>query len=69
MATPPTDKQIEFVEAITEALGIDFPQSSKEFTRRTYFEFIKDHYDKFKENTEWCSWDEDEMDWFQMLNG
>lgn len=69
MAIPPTEKQIEFVELITKELGIDFPQSSKEFTRKIYFEFIKEYYDKFKENTEWCSWDEDEMDWFQMLNG
>lgn len=64
-----TDKQIDFVEAITEVLRIDFPQSSKEFTKQIYFEFIKEHYDEFKDRTEWYSWDEDEMDWFQMLNG
>jgi hypothetical protein len=66
---PPTEKQIEFVEVITKSLGIDFPQSSKEFTKQIYFEFIKEHYDELKDKTEWCSWDEDEMDWFQMLNG
>jgi hypothetical protein len=65
----PTEKQIEFVEAIADALGIDFPTSSKEFTKQIYCEFIKEHYDEFKDKTEWCSWDEDEMDWFQMLNG
>lgn len=65
----PTEKQIEFVQAMTDVLGIDFPISSREFTKRTYSKFIKDHYEQFKANTEWSSWDEDEMDWFQMLNG
>lgn len=65
----PTEKQIKFVELITTVLGIDFPQSSKEFTKQIYCKFIKEHYDELKNNTEWCSWDEDEMDWFQMLNG
>ena len=65
----PTDKQIRFVELITTELGIDFPQSSKEFTKQIYCEFIKEHYDELKDKTEWQSWDEDEMDWFQMLNG
>ena len=69
MIASPTDKQVKLVEAITDVLGIDFPQSSQEFTKQIYFEFIKEHYDKFKDSTEWCSWDEDEMDWFQMLNG
>ena len=65
----PTEKQIEFAEVIAKSLGIDFPQSSKEFTKQIYFEFIKEHYDELKDKTDWQSWDEDEMDWFQMLNG
>lgn len=65
----PTEKQIKFAEAIATELGIDFPQSSKEFTKRVYFEFIKEYCDQFKDKAEWQSWDEDEMDWFQMLNG
>lgn len=65
----PTEKQIKFVEIITETLEIDFPQSSQEFTRQIYCEFIKEHYEQFKNHADWCSWDEDEMDWFQMLNG
>ena len=65
----PTEKQIKFVEIITDELGIDFPQSSQEFTKQIYCEFIKEHYDAFKDKTDWTSWDEDEMDWFQMLNG
>lgn len=65
----PTEKQIRLVEAISDVLEIDFPTSSKEFTKKIYCKFIKEHYDEFKDKTEWYSWDEDEMDWFQMLNG
>lgn len=65
----PTEKQIEFAELIAKELGIDFPQSSKDFTKQIYCEFIKEYYDEFKDKTDWQSWDEDEMDWFQMLNG
>ncbi len=65
----PTEKQIKFAEAIADVLGIDFPQSSKEFTKQVYCEFIKEHHDELKDKTDWQSWDEDEMDWFQMLNG
>jgi hypothetical protein len=67
----PTEKQIEFVEAITAVLGIDFPQSSKEFTKQIYCEFIKEHYDEFMlavDDIEDFN-SEDEMAWFQMLNG
>ena len=52
-------------------LGIDFPQSSKEFTKQTYYEFIKEHYDDFMQvidDAEDFNSD-DEMAWFQMLNG
>jgi hypothetical protein len=67
----PTEKQIKFVEAITELLGIDFPQSSEEFTKQTYCEFIKKYYDEFysviDDMEDFNS--EDEMAWFQMLNG
>ena len=67
--TSPTEKQIDFVEAITEVLGIDFPQSSKEFTKRTYCHFIDNHYIEFKRVMDDYSYDDDEMLWFQMLNG
>lgn len=67
----PTEKQIEFVEAITDVLGIDFPQSSEEFTKQIYCEFIKKHYDEFRlvmdDIDDFNS--DDEMAWFQMLNG
>lgn len=65
----PTEKQIKFADAIARDLGIDFPQSSKEFTKRTYRVFIKTYYNEWKDHFDWSSWDEDEMDWFQMLNG
>ena len=68
----PTEKQIEFVEAITRVLGIDFPQSSKEFTKRIYRDFIKEHYDEFMlavDDIEDFNSDDDDMAWFQMLNG
>ena len=70
----PTEKQIKFVDAITEALEIDFPQSSKEFTKRTYCRFIEKHYPEFKRFVEDINSIsdlafEDEMSWFQMLNG
>ena len=66
----PTEKQIAFVENITEALNIEFPQSSRDFQRKIYAQFIKDHYEEFKEVASMEDWgDEDEMSWFQMLNG
>lgn len=67
----PTKKQIELVEAITDVLEIDFPQSSDEFTKQIYCEFIKEHYDEFRRVIDDIN-DlnfEDEMAWFQMLNG
>lgn len=67
----PTKKQIELVEAITDVLEIDFPQSSGEFTKQIYCEFIKEHYDEFRrviDDTNDLSF-EDDMAWFQMLNG
>ena len=67
----PTDKQIEFADSIAEVLGIDFPQSSKDFNKFVYYKFIKDHYDdymQFVDDVNDFNW-EDEMSWFQMLNG
>lgn len=67
----PTEKQIKFVEAITTMLGIDFPQSSNEFTKQTYREFIKKHYDDFMQIVDDAEDfnSDDELAWFQMLNG
>lgn len=66
----PTEKQINFAETIAEVLGLDFPTSSKEFNKRTYRKFINAHYDEFKRVMDECTiTEEDEMAWFQMLNG
>jgi hypothetical protein len=67
----PTEKQIKLVESITDALEIDFPQSSNEFTKQMYHRFIKEHYDEYRmvvDGIEDFNSD-DEMAWFQMLNG
>ena len=65
----PTENQISFAAEIAEVLGIDFPQSSKEFTKKTYYNFIDDHYVEFKRVMDDYSYDDDEILWFQMLNG
>lgn len=67
----PTQKQIDLVDAITEVLDIDFPQSSSEFTKRIYSKFISEHIDAFRQVVDDINDanDEDEMMWFQMLNG
>ena len=66
----PTDKQIAYVDAIAKTLGIDFPQSSRDFTRAKYRAFISAHVDEYKEQRYLDDpvYD-DEMAWFQMLNG
>lgn len=67
----PTEKQIKLVEDITDVLRIDFPQSSKEFTKQIYYLFIREYYDEFVQVVgdieDFNS--EDEMAWFQMING
>lgn len=45
----PTEKQIKFVEDICKILDIQFPTSSREFTRKCFCNFIKDHIDLFYE--------------------
>lgn len=37
----PTKKQIDLVEKISKTLNINFPKTSKEFTKYTYWLFIK----------------------------
>lgn len=69
--TSPTEKQIRLVEAMTDVLKIDFPQSSKEFTKQIYYKFIEEHYEEYRHivddvNDFNC---EDELQWFQVLNG
>lgn len=68
----PTEKQIRLADAIADALGIDFPQSSRDFTRHVYWQFINDHIEDAKmhwrDDGEYIDmWDE-EMAWFNPLN-
>lgn len=66
----PTDKQIAYADAIAKTLNIDFPQSSRDFTRVKYRAFISAHVDEYKEQIQGDDPAyEDEMAWFQMLNG
>lgn len=45
----PTEKQIEYAEAIAKELEIDFPTCSKDFTRSNYFKFISKYKSAFDE--------------------
>ena len=66
----PTNKQIAYADKIAKALNMEFPQSSKDFTRAKYRAFISAHVDEYKEQTyrEDLS-DDSEMMWFSVLNG
>ena len=45
----PSEAQIQFADFIAEVLEIDFPQSSDEFTAKTYYEFIHSHIDEARQ--------------------
>lgn len=45
----PSQKQIDFADEIASVLGIDFPQSAKDFTAYTYYHFIDNNLIKYKE--------------------
>ena len=66
----PTEKQIAFADAIAEYLNIDFPRSSRDFTRAKYSKFIseyaQEYYHQIYLNDP--STGDDEMDWFRMIN-
>lgn len=44
----PTEKQIALAEEIANALDLEFPISSKQFTRSAYSKFIKDNLDEYR---------------------
>ena len=52
ISTSPTEKQIRIADYIAELLGIDFPQSSIEFTEEVYSDFINDNLDKAMKMTD-----------------
>ena len=55
----PTEKQIHLVENMTRILGIKFPKSPNDFTRQSYFLWIRDHIDEYKEAIYSTIYDED----------
>ena len=55
----PTEKQIRLVEAMTKVLDIDFPTSSKEFTRDTFHFWIAAHIDEYHDYIDAVFYDED----------
>ena len=67
----PTEKQIQFVELICKVLKInDFPTSSKEFTKRSYSQFISAHILDFHNATEeiWYSYPDEEWCYEHCIN-
>lgn len=65
----PSEAQIKFTDFIAATLGIDFPQSSQEFTAQAYYHFIRSHYNEIQEYFLDSRYDgDDEMDWFSPLN-
>ena len=55
----PTEKQIQLVDNMTRILGIDFPASSKEFTKQSYCLWIKVHIEDYKDVVSSTICDED----------
>ena len=45
----PTEKQVQLVENMTRILRIDFPISSKEFTKQCYCLWISKHIEDYKD--------------------
>lgn len=43
----PTKKQMDFADAIAKALGINFPESSTQFTKNQYRLFISEHVKEY----------------------
>jgi len=63
----PTKKQIKLAEDICNILNIDFPQSSLEFNRYTYWKFINTYMDEYEEQIRdaiYYNYCDDEMAWW-----
>ena len=61
MVKTPTEKQIAFADAIASALGLDFPQSSKDFTRAKYWAFIQQNVEEYRYALLEAAVDEDDL--------
>ena len=46
----PTTKQIAFVNKITQALDIEFPWTSKQYTKKAYSNFISANINNYKDH-------------------
>lgn len=46
---PPTKKQIDYATNISEKLGIEFPTSSLEYNKRTFYLFIQKYEKEYKD--------------------
>ena len=44
----PSEAQINFANEISFVLGVDFPMSSKDYTAKAYYEFIRDHINRYQ---------------------
>jgi hypothetical protein len=64
MVKTPTDKQIRLVGDITRVLEIDFPQTSKDFTRQRYSDFINKHIWDYKMVAVYDNYDEEDLMYF-----
>lgn len=61
MAKSPSEKQITFANEIAAVLGLDFPQSSKDFTAHRYWAFIHDNIDEYRYALLEAKVDEDDL--------
>lgn len=49
MSKAPTEKQIAFANLLASLLELDFPQSSKDFTRTKYQTFIQQNIEAYRQ--------------------
>lgn len=61
MLKSPTEKQITFAAEIAATLGLEFPVSSRDFTRSRYSNFISAHINDYDNVVNWI--DEDTLDY------
>ncbi len=59
----PTKKQLDFADEIADCLGIDFPNSSKDYNKASYAAFIARYAGEFYDKVMDDSYDEDFYDW------
>ena len=61
----PTDKQIDFANAIANALGLDFPTGSPDFNKWVYWTFVSENIERYRELLRSDpAFEDDEMAWF-----